>query len=283
MLGSGDRVLCAGTVVAASIPERIDAAVAGGYRGISLWFPDLARAEGENLSLGDVRSMIADAGLELAEIDSVGSWLPGSEPPDDLDELSRSFLRTTDEALETAGALGARSVTANEMWGRPVDSDTAPEAFAALCDRAAEHGLLVHIEPMPMSGFRTVGDAWEVVRLADRPNGGILFDVWHHYRAGADDDLVRAVPGDRIFAVHLSDAPVEPARADVIEEMMHERLLPGLGAVDVVSKLRLLDEIGCRAPLGVEVISDELAALSPREAACRVASALDDVLDEARR
>ena len=64
---------------------------------------------------------------------------------------------------------------------------------------------------------------------------------------------------------------------------MHERLLPGLGAVDVVSKLRLLDEIGCRAPLGVEVISDELAALSPREAACRVASALDDVLDEARR
>ena len=199
-----------------------------------------------------------------------------------MDELSRSFLRTTDEALETAGALGARSVTANEMWGRPIDAGSAAVAFAKLCDQAAEHGLLVHIEPMPMSGFRTVADAWEVVRLADRPNGGILFDVWHHLRAGASDDVVRAVPGDRILAVHLSDAPAAAARADVIDEMMHDRLLPGRGDVDVVGKIRLLDEIGCTAPLGVEVISDELGALSAREAARRAAEALDTVIGQAR-
>jgi sugar phosphate isomerase/epimerase len=281
MLDRDDRVLCAGTVLPASIDERLDAAVAAGFTAVSLWLPDIDRADQEGHSPADVRHMIADAGLELAEVDSVSTWLPGSEPPDDLPETSRSFFRPVDEVLSVAEALGARSVTVSENWGVEVPAETAAEAFAALCDQAAEHGLLAHIEFMPWSGIRSIGQAWDVVRLADRPNGGILFDVWHHLRSGAPDDEARAVPGARILAVHLSDAPAARQR-DLIEETMHDRLLPGQGDGGIAGKIRLLDQIGCQAPLGVEVISDAMAALPAREAARLAAAALDAVLDEAR-
>jgi sugar phosphate isomerase/epimerase len=63
---------------------------------------------------------------------------------------------------------------------------------------------------------------------------------------------------------------------------MHRRLLPGDGDGDVAGFVRLLDEIGAKAPIGVEVISDELAALAPEEAARRAGSATRAVLARAR-
>ena len=63
--------------------------------------------------------------------------------------------------------------------GHPVTLDAAVEAFALVCDRAAEHGLLVHLEFLPWSAFPNVNAAWDVVRTADRPNGGLIIDSWH--------------------------------------------------------------------------------------------------------
>jgi sugar phosphate isomerase/epimerase len=84
-----------------------------------------------------------------------------------------------------------------------------------------------------------------------------------------------------VFGVQLSDAPRE-AEANLLDETMHRRLLPGDGDGDVAGFVRLLDEIGAKAPIGVEVISDQLAALAPEEAARRAGSAARTVLARAR-
>ena len=65
-------------------------------------------------------------------------------------------------------------------------------------------------------------------------------------------------------------------------ESMHERLLPDEGDVDVVQLVRILDAIGCRAPIGVEVFSDRLNALPAAEAARRCSTAARHVLERAR-
>jgi hypothetical protein len=49
----------------------------------------------------------------------------------------------------------------------------------------------------------------------------------------------------------------------------------------VVEFVRTLDRIGCQAPIGVEVFSDELEAMYPSEAARRVADATRRLLAEA--
>ena len=52
-------------------------------------------------------------------------------------------------------------------------ADAAP-AFAALCDRAAAHGLLVGVEFLPFTNIRTAAEAKELLDATDRPNGGLL-------------------------------------------------------------------------------------------------------------
>ena len=86
----------------------------------------------------------------------------------------------------------------------------------------------------------TVATAWEVVRLADRPNAGILLDLWHHRRGGNDDDALRSrrwQPGcSRSSSPTRSADPIGPPLEDVIH-----RRLPGDGELGVVEHLRTLD------------------------------------------
>ena len=63
---------------------------------------------------------------------------------------------------------------------------------------------------------------------------------------------------------------------------MHRRRLPGEGSFDLQSFIRLIDEIGVAAPMAIEVISDEQAALPLDEAARRAFETTTAVLNRAR-
>ena len=68
---------------------------------------------------------------------------------------------------------------------------------------------------------------------ADRPNGGLIVDVWHWARAGTTAADLDPVPADRIVSVQLCDVledPMEPLRA----ESLGHRLPPGQGYGDAV-------------------------------------------------
>ena len=146
-----------------------------------------------------------------------------------------------------------------------------------MCDRAADHGLLAHIEYFPRSGIPDLHTAYEVVRRAARPNGGVMIDCWHHRRGPDAGRVDLGVPGAAVLAVQVGDVAAE-AGADPAAEMMHGRVLPGQGAGDLVPFLRALREQGCVAPMEVEVYSDDLAALDPADAARRAGDALRAVL-----
>ena len=211
-LGANDLVLCSGTVPDAGFRERVEAAAAAGFSAISLWGRDYRRARSEGLSDADMRALLEANGLAVAELDGVGQWLPGSAglaPPVEGDEADSFFAFSEQDLYAIADAVGARSLNAVEVYGTHFEPDEAAAAFAALCDRAAEHGLLVHLEYLPWSGIPDARAAGEVVRLADRPNGGVLVDSWHHFRSGGNDDALRAIPGSRIVGIQLNDAPRE--------------------------------------------------------------------------
>ena len=175
----------------------------------------------------------------------------------------------------------ALSNAADVLGGR-WSVDEGASAFAALCDRAAEHGLLVHLEWLAWSRVPDLATAWEMVRWADRPNGGLNVDMWHCARTGTTPEDLLAIPGERVLAIQVDDGPAL-AEDDLVEATLHHRLVPGAGVFDLVGYLAALRTIGAVGPIGVEVFSDDLHALGPIEAARRAADATRGVLDRIGR
>jgi sugar phosphate isomerase/epimerase len=279
-LGPEDLVLCSGTLPR-NVPflERLRAASAAGYRAVSLWGRDYEAARQEGHGDADMVAMLDDHGLAVAELDPVWWWTPGAGSfsiPPELDPVD-VFRFGEDELFRIGEVLGARSVNAADVLGGDWSVDDAAEAFAALCDRAAGRGLLVHLEWLAWSRIPDLDTALAVVTGADRPNGGLNIDMWHCARAGTTAADLRAVPGARVLAVQVDDGPGRP-EADLVEATLHARLLPGEGDFDLPGYLGALRAIGARAPVGVEVFSDDLHALGPAMAAERAADATRAVL-----
>ena len=212
-----------------------------------------------------MRGLLQEHGITIPELEFLWDW---AVPPDD--ERAGPARAREERCWAAADAFGSRVVNVGDI-GMPEDLapvDDVTERFAALCDRAGEHGLLVALEFLPWSGIPDVATAWRIVRDAGRANGGLLVDTWHHLRGGADDDALRAVPGERVFVVQVSDAPLEPV-GPYMEDTMLRRRLPGAGELDLVGFLRTLDGMGVDCPISVEIFSPELQALRPEELAHR--------------
>jgi sugar phosphate isomerase/epimerase len=285
-LDAADLVLCAGTLAFDTrLEARIEAAAAGGFQGLSLWVRDVERARSDGVSDADIRAMFAYHGIDVAELDPVWSWLPGTDT--DIPESEDAFgvlKPRIDDFLRLSEAIGGRSLNACDIMGGEWTIDDAAEAFAALCDRAADHGLLVHLEFLPWSRIGDVATAHSVVRSADRPNGGVMFDSWHFFRGVPDLDALRAVPGEHLTGIQLSDAPRQQARQtepELMKESMDARLLPGEGDCGLAQVSAILDEIGAVAPRGAEVFSSALRELDPAEVGRRVGEAMRSLLRRA--
>ncbi len=283
MLGPDDLVLCAGTVRQAGLRELVAAAAAGGFQGISLdpQLYDEARAGG--LSDADIRHLLEDHGLEIAEHDALLTWLPGGPSPEELpDELGRAlFSRTADDFFRIADAVGGRSLNVAQVFPANVDVDAAAEALAPVCEGAARSGLRVSLEFLPWTDIPDPATALAIVERTGHANAGVMVDSWHVFRGVGDVGALRALPGERVVGIQLSDAPAR-ATADPMVETLEARLVPGAGDIDLPALVRQLDAIGSQAPVGVEVYSSKLAADDPLEVAPRVADATRAVLAQAR-
>ena len=164
MLTSEDLVLCAGSALQTPFTERLRLAAASGFAGLSMWESDYLGARAEGYSDADLRGALADHGIEIAELDALTRWLPGED-----DAVPSDWTTSFEEKdfYAVADALGARSINVVDLGaGRTISVDAAAEAFAGVCDRAKEHGLLVHIEFLPWSNIPDIESAWEIVREA---------------------------------------------------------------------------------------------------------------------
>jgi sugar phosphate isomerase/epimerase len=273
-----DLTLWMGTVAQGTFTARLGAAAACGYTSMSAAPTDCVTTSPELL-----RRHAEAAGIRLVALDPLVSWLPGRRRPTAaLDPRRRALLDgvagfTVDQVLDLAAALGCTSVSAIEPYGVPVAVATAAEALAGVCDRAADRGLVVHLEAMPFSGIPDLATALSIVQLAGRDNAGLVLDTWHLFRSGGDASLIASLPVDRL-SVQLCDAPAVPG-ADPWTEALDRRLLPGDGDLDLVGVVEALRARGFTGVIGPEVISAELRALSPVDAATRAMAACRRLLE----
>jgi sugar phosphate isomerase/epimerase len=70
-LDAASLVLCSGTIRRASIPTTVRAASAAGFDGVSLYFDEYRAARADGWSDADLRALLDDHGVAVAELDGV--------------------------------------------------------------------------------------------------------------------------------------------------------------------------------------------------------------------
>lgn len=255
--------------------ERVRAAAEAGFAAMGLYIGEYQRLRAEGARDVDLRAVLDHHAMRLVEIEALRGWsATGTE--------RAAYLENERSVFAMSDALGPGHHV--QVIGPYVGTlDDAAEAFAGVCDRAAEHGLAAAIEFLPeMSNIPDAATAMQIVTRAGRPNGGVCLDCWHHFRGANDDDMLRAIPAERIFTVQFGDGPRQRVHPDYYTDCTRYRNIPGEGEFDLVGFVRLLDEMGVRLPLSVEVISADLQQRPASEVARRLAGATRAVLASAR-
>ncbi len=254
--------------------ERVRAAADAGFAAMGLYVGEYQRLRAEGARDADLRSVLDHYGMPVVEIEALRGWSAiGAE--------RAAYLRTEQSVFGMSDALGpGHHVQVIGPYAGTLDD--AAEAFAGVCDRAAGHGLAAAIEFLPeMSNIPDAATAMQIVTRAGRPNGGICLDCWHHFRGANDDDMLRAIPAEAIFTVQFDDGPRQPVDPDYYTDCTRYRDVPGEGEFDLAGFLGLLDEMGVRLPLSVEVISTDLLQRPAGEVARRLADATRAVVASA--
>lgn len=242
-----------------SLEPRFRAAADHGCEWVSVSILDVRRAEAGGGGAADIARQASDLGLRLV-LDPLMGWLPGTDPG-----VSPFAGFGVAEVLHAAEQLGAELISAVAGGGTRIDPEAALESFRGICDEAARFGARVQLEFIPWTAVPDLETAWEIVRRAERDNGGILVDAWHFYRGVPDLDLLSRIPGDRVFSVQLDDGQMYPG-AGTREQSFH-RDLPGEGEFDLSALISTLDAIGGLGLVGPEVIGSRAAELDAAGAA----------------
>jgi sugar phosphate isomerase/epimerase len=254
--------------------ERVRAAAEAGFAAMGLYVGEYERLRAEGARDADLRAVLGHYGMRVVEIEALRGWSAAGPQRD-------AYLKAEREVFTMSDALGpGHHVQVIGPYAGTLDD--AAQAFAGVCDRAAAHGLAAAIEFLPeMSNIPDAATAMQIVTRAGRANGGICLDCWHHFRGANDDDMLRAVPAEAIFAVQFDDGPRQRVDPDYYTDCTLYREVPGEGDFDLAGFLHLLAEMGVLLPLSVEVMSASLQERRAGEVARRLADATRAVMSAA--
>ena len=238
----------------ADVLTQIAAAADAGYSMLS---PDVFSVRA-HLAAGGSLARLADAlaDRQLACLDLAGLTIGADE------------ARTKHEAdglLEMARALGA-----TWMQVRVVDEvdDGIRSQFARTADQFGASGVGLAVEFSPLTKVKTIADARELIAGAGADaRTGVIVDTWHFFRGDDEWPDLEALPVDELAFVQFSDGL--PAGKDPGHDTLHRRALPGQGEFDLERFSSCLRAKASRAPVSVEVLSQDLRALSVEEFALR--------------
>lgn len=280
------RELSAIHLTALDLPpaELVPAARRAGYAAVGLRIHPIVPGsvaypfEPGSAELKAFKQLLADEGMRVQGVDGFG--LTDATDPS---EFARLF--------EACGELGIRSMCVSADAG---NREAFAEVFARMCDMALPYGFRIDLEFMAWHTIGTLGQAYEIVRLADRPNGTIAVDAVHLMRSGGRPEDLSTIPPRFLGDFHLCDgvkaSPIAPALLERVragevvfldpagmpagfEGLIHEaragRKYPGAGELPLVEMLRRMPEgvaVGVEVPVpgmpGEEVLKASFAHAS---------------------
>ncbi|BCB82812.1 hypothetical protein Psuf_001250 [Phytohabitans suffuscus] len=222
-------VLAWGTVRPASFPDRVAAAAAAGYDAIGLSVPYYRQLLEQGWTHAEMRRVLDDYAVTVGEAEVIFGFCaePGPAGIPERPGLVYADPEVEAAVLRLADEFGVPHAQAVGTFDTGPPGERAVEAFAALCDRAAPHGLSIALEFVPYTNIPDVATAAAIVTAADRANGGLCVDAWHFFRGDPDwHELAKAGPG--LFTmVQVNDGPMVTETGNIRMEAVSRRRCPG--------------------------------------------------------
>lgn len=262
--------------------EKLRATRLAGFVELSLMPLEVERLLDGGMSFAEMKSRAADQGVAITRLDPLNTW-PRIWRPDNMDEAYIRTVDTTPDAFfRLIDELGCTHMSLNATFplnAMPLGEIT--QHYAAICRRAAEHGIICDLEFIPLWGVPTLAMAWQIVSAANQPNSGLVLDTWHFVRSGSSLDTLAKIPGSMIHCLQLNDGPLALPPGVSIKDDCYNRLFPGEGEFPNNEIVRMLARGGGLNQVGPEVFSPLLAAMSTEEVAAKSASSIALVFDAA--
>ncbi len=223
------------TVNGCAPPEMTYIAERTGYDFVSLRLIPMGIL-GEQAYLPEDKQMIRKT---KAAINETGIKVLDLELARILDDVDpKSYL----PAMEVAAELGAKHVISSAWTAERTDQNFIVDRYAEICDLAQPFGLTVNLEFPTFSRLTTLQAAADVVRAANRPNGGILIDTLylHYSRTGLDE--LEELPREWLNFLHICDTSndIPTTRDGMVHVARDERLYIGEGCINFPAILERL-------------------------------------------
>jgi sugar phosphate isomerase/epimerase len=215
------------TLIGCSAPELIYIAARCGYDAVSPRFipmhvTDKFACEAEDMKMVQAtKAALDNTGMKVGELELIRI----------LDNMKPRFC---EPAMALAAEMGAQRMITSVWLSEPVDRNYIVDCYVELCDIAAQYGLTVDLEFPTFSTLRTLRAAADIVRAAERPNGGILIDMIYSEFSQLDPAELDSLPPEWFHFLHIADVPNElpTSRKGEIEIARGARLYPGEGRID---------------------------------------------------
>lgn len=254
--------------------DRVREAAEAGYTGIGLFEADYTAMRRNGLSDDHMLEVLSEHEVSVQEIEFLFDWCYDGARDQASAEIRENLFRMA-EVFRPHHLSGG---DVNPPEDLP-ELSTVAERFGEVCDRVEHLDVNVVFEFLPWTGVPDIRTASTIVERANRPNGGIILDVWHYFRGPSSLDQVTEVDPASIMAIALCDAAAP--EGDPVEDTTRRRILPGQGTFDLVGLLVALRDRGVIAPISVEILSEQQALLSVRDAARLSFAATIEVLKHA--
>ena len=268
------RLSIATTSVPGDLAAKLETIAGAGFTGVELYEPDLTGFAEPPAVVG---RMAKELGL------SIDMFQPFHDFEGLRGELRTLALDRLERKLDLMGELGAAAIlvgtsTHPQAGGEPVD---IVADFIELAERAGKRDVKAALIALPWARhIRTEEHALEFVEQVDSPHFGLAVNSFFSLADGSKPARLRTIPGERLFHVQLSDAPVLDFDIRKLKRLFG--MLPGQGGLNLEGFVRVLAKAGYQGPWSLARVHDS-AQVGGDTFARDGYRALVTLLDEAAR
>lgn len=227
-----------------------------------------------DLDYAKAAAVARDLGLGVSTCAAMGPDRDLIHPDAAIRDSGVAYIRAAVEATEALGAtnlVGPIYATVGRTWQmtddeRARDTDLLVEQLGGLAAYAADHGVVLCVEPLnrfETSFINLASQAIEVIDRVDHPNCQIMLDTFHmNIEEKSLGDAIRAA-GPRLKHLHACE---------------NDRGAPGSGNVDWPGVAQALRDIDYDGPVVIESFTSKVQSIARAAAIWRALAPTQDDL-----
>jgi 2-keto-myo-inositol isomerase len=243
-----------------NVLEQVRLAAEAGYDGIELWVGEIENYLAGGGTIAELRACIEDSGVAFVNAITFFKWADSNA------EVREQGFAQAEREMVMLAELDCRAVAAPPFGDvREVSLKKMAEYFARLASTARGIGIEPYLEFWGRAlQLSKLEEATAVALDSGVTDAKLLVDPFHMYTGGSDMRALKLLNGDQIGIFHVNDYPAISGREIITDG---ERIFPGEGMAPSRELARILNNIGYRGYLSLELFIDNYGGLSALEVA----------------